>query len=134
AFSSVYVNMVRAGEAGGILDQIMNRLATQVEKDSEIKGKFRSAMIYPAVVTLVAVGAVGFLMVGVVPKLAAVLETAGGELPLQTKVILAISGLMSNQWYILIAGLVIAGVAFKKFTSAPKGKYAFHKFLLRMPI
>src|SRR5690606_20292280 len=76
-FSSVYVNMVRAGETGGILDQIMNRLATQVEKDNEIKGKFKSAMVYPVVVTIVAVGAVGFLMVGVIPKLAAILESAG---------------------------------------------------------
>ncbi len=134
AFSSVYVNMIRAGEAGGILDQIMNRLATQVEKDNEIKGKFKGAMVYPVVVTLVAVGAVGFLMVGVVPKLAGILESAGGELPIQTKIVLGISHFMTGQWYILVGGIIAATFLFKRFTSTPKGKYAFHKLLLRIPI
>ena len=134
AFSEVYVNMVRAGEAGGILDQILNRLATQVEKDAQIKGKFKSAMVYPIVVTLVAVGAVGFLMVGVVPKLAGILTEAGGELPAQTKLILGISNVLTNQWYLIILAIVAAIFAFKKFTGNPKGKYAFHKFLLRIPI
>lgn len=133
-FSSVYVNMVRAGETGGILDQIMSRLANQVEKDAEIKGKFKSAMIYPIVVSLVAVGAVGFLMVGVVPKLAGILETAGGELPIQTKIILGISNVLTNQWYIILAVVVISVFAFRRFTSTPSGKYTFHKFLLRVPI
>ncbi len=134
AFSEVYVNMVRAGEAGGILDQILNRLATQVEKDAQIKGKFKSAMVYPIVVTLVAVGAVGFLMVGVVPKLAGILTEAGGELPAQTKLILGISNVLTNQWYLIILAIIAAIFAFKKFTGNPKGKYAFHKFLLRIPI
>lgn len=133
-FSNVYVNMVRAGEAGGILDQIMNRLATQVEKDSEIKGKFKSAMIYPVVVSLVAVGAVGFLMVAVVPKLAGILEEAGGDLPIQTKLILGISKLLTNQWYIIIGVAVAAIFAFRKFTSNPAGKYKYHKLLLKIPI
>ncbi len=133
-FSSVYVNMVRAGEAGGILDQIMNRLATQVEKDNEIKGKFKSAMVYPVVVTLVAIGAVGFLLVGVVPQLAGILEDAGGTLPPQTKLILAVSNFMTNQWYILIGGIVAAIFGFKKFTGNPKGKYKFHQLLLKIPI
>lgn len=134
AFSEVYVNMVRAGEAGGILDSILNRLATQVEKDAKIKGKFKSAMVYPAVVTLVAVGAVGFLMVGVVPKLAGILSEAGGDLPAQTKLILGVSNFMTNQWYILIAAIVFAIFGFRKFTGTPAGKYTFHKFLLRLPI
>lgn len=133
-FSSVYINMVRAGETGGILDQIMNRLATQVEKDNEIKGKFKSAMVYPVVVTLVAVGAVGFLMVGVVPKLAGILESAGGTLPIQTKIILGISKFLTNQWYLVVGGFAGLGFAFRRFTANPKGKYAFHKFLLRIPI
>lgn len=133
-FSNVYVNMVRAGEAGGILDQIMNRLANQVEKDSEIKAKFKGAMVYPIVVVLVAIGAVGFLMVGVVPKLAGILEGAGGELPMMTKVVLGISHFMTSQWYILILGIVALVFAFKRFTGSKKGKFAWHKFLLRIPI
>lgn len=134
AFSEVYVNMVRAGESGGILDQILGRLATQVEKDASIKGKFKSAMVYPVVVTLVAVGAVGFLMVGVVPKLASILEGAGGQLPVQTKIILAMSNFLTNRWYVIIAVIAIAVFAFKRFTANPKGKYAFHRFLLKVPV
>lgn len=133
-FSEVYVNMVRAGETGGILDQILGRLATQVEKDASIKGKFKSAMVYPVVVTLVAVGAVGFLMVGVIPKLAGILSNAGGELPPQTKLILGISNFMTSKWYVLI-GLIVLGIfVFKKVTSTPKGKFAYHKLQLKMPI
>ncbi len=134
AFSEVYINMVRAGETGGILDQILNRLATQVEKDASIKAKFKSAMIYPVVVVTVAIGAVGFLMVGVVPKLAGILEGAGGQLPIQTKIILAMSDFLLTKWYILIAGIVLAFFAFKKYTGTPAGKYKYHRLLLRIPI
>lgn len=134
AFSEVYVNMVRAGEVGGILDQILNRLATQVEKDASIKAKFKGAMVYPVVVILVAIGAVGFLMVGVVPKLAGILTEAGGELPPQTKLILGISTFLTTKWYIIIITVVVAIIAFKRFTATPAGKYKYHKFLLKVPI
>jgi type IV pilus assembly protein PilC len=133
-FSDTYVNMVRAGEAGGILDQILNRLALQVEKDSAIKNKFKGAMIYPMVVSLVAVGAVTFLMVAVIPKLAAILEDNGGELPIQTKIIMGISNILVNQWYIIIAVAIGLFFLFKRYTSTPAGKYQYHKLLLRMPI
>jgi type IV pilus assembly protein PilC len=134
AFSEVYVNMVRAGESGGILDQILNRLATQVEKDAQIKAKFKGAMIYPVVVTLVAVGAVSFLMVGVVPKLASILVDAGGTLPIQTKIIIAISDFMTSKWYVIIAVVALAVFLFRRFTSTKSGKYKYHKLLLRVPI
>ncbi|MDQ3065074.1 MAG: type II secretion system F family protein [bacterium] len=134
AFSEVYVNMVSAGETGGILDQIMNRLANQVEKDASIKAKFKSAMVYPIVVTMVAAGAVTFLMVGVIPKLAAILSEAGGELPPQTKLIMAISTFMTTKWYILIAIIIGTIFIFKRVTATYKGKYMFHKLLLKIPI
>lgn len=133
-FSEVYINMVAAGETGGILDQIMKRLATQVEKDNEIKGKFKGAMIYPIVVMVVAVGAVGFLMVGVIPQLAGILESAGAELPIQTKLILGISKFLTNQWYIVIGAVFAAIFGYRKFTSTEKGKYIVHKQMLRIPI
>ncbi|MCA9347910.1 type II secretion system F family protein [Candidatus Saccharibacteria bacterium] len=133
-FSKVYVNMVRAGEAGGILDSIMNRLATQVEKDSEIKGKFKSAMIYPVVVSLVAVGAVGFLMVGVIPNLANILKEAGAELPFQTKIILGLSDFLTQLWYVALGIIIGAVVLFKKITSTEAGRYRFHQLFLKIPI
>lgn len=133
-FSEIYINMVRAGEAGGILDQILNRLALQVEKDSAIRSKFKGAMIYPSVVTAVAVVAVIFLMVGVIPKLTSILVENGGTLPPQTQLVIAISNFLQNQWYILIGVLVASFILFRRITRTKKGQYRFHKLLLRMPI
>ncbi len=133
-FSEVYINMVRAGEAGGILDQILVRLANQVEKDSQMKAKMKSAMVYPAVVTLVAVGAVGFLLTGVIPKLAGILKENDVELPIYTKAVLGLSDFLLNGWPILLVGLVVGFVAFRLYTKTPSGKYNFHKLLLKVPI
>ncbi|HTE22163.1 MAG TPA: type II secretion system F family protein [Candidatus Limnocylindria bacterium] len=133
-FSEVYVNMVRAGEAGGILDQILVRLANQVEKDSQIKSKLRGAMVYPAVVTVVAIGAVGFLLTGVIPKLATILTENEVELPIQTKVILALSNFLVHGWPFLIVGIVVSTVAFRRYIKTPSGQYNFHKVLLKVPI
>jgi len=134
AFSDTYINMVRAGEAGGILDQILNRLAFQQEKDNSIKAKFKGAMVYPAVVTTVAIAAVIFLMVSVIPKLTSILKEAGGELPAQTKLIMGISDLLLNQWPLLIGALIVIFIVFKRYTSTPKGKYQLHSLMLKMPV
>lgn len=133
-FSEVYVNMVRAGESGGILDQILIRLANQVEKDSQIKGKLKGALIYPAVVTMVAVGAVGFLLTGVIPKLAGILTENEVELPIYTKVVLGTSDLLLNSWPVLIAVTIVALVLFRRYIKTPSGKYNFHKVLLKLPV
>jgi type IV pilus assembly protein PilC len=134
-FSNVYVNMVRAGETGGILDQIMMRLANQVEKDSEIRGKFKSAMIYPSSCVTSCYWR-SWVLDGrrVVPKLASILEGAGGQLPIQTKIILAMSKFISHQWYIILIATFMAIFAFKKFTSKPAGRYKFDKLMLKIPI
>lgn len=134
AFSEIYINMVRAGEEGGILDQILNRLATQVEKDSTIKSKFKGAMIYPGVVSIVAVIAVIFLMVGVIPKLTAILIENGGELPPQTKLIIAISDLLITKWPFIIATIGIGGFLFRRWAKTVKGRKILHKFFLKMPV
>lgn len=133
-FSDVYVNMVRAGEAGGILDQILGRLANQVEKDSQIKGKLKGAMIYPTVVTLVAIGAVFFLMTGVIPKLTSILTENDVDLPMQTKAIIFVSDFLTNQWPLLIIGLVALFIIFRRYTKTESGQYNFHKLLLKLPV
>lgn len=133
-FNAVYINMVRAGESGGILDKILGRLANQVEKDSQIKSKLRGAMIYPAVVTLVAIGAVAFLMTGVIPKLTSILTENNVALPLQTKAIIFLSNFMLNQWYILLAGIIVAFFIFRRYVKTPSGQYNFHKFVLKVPV
>ncbi|HVE81132.1 MAG TPA: type II secretion system F family protein [Candidatus Dormibacteraeota bacterium] len=133
-FSPVYVNMVKAGESGGLLDQVLDRLATQQEKDAEIVGKVRGAMIYPAVITSVTVAAFFFLMVVIVPKLSAIFEGLGGELPIYTKIMLLISSSLINYGLFLLAGLVVMVVLFIRFVRTPSGKRVFDRFLLRLPI
>ncbi|PSO43307.1 secretion system protein [Candidatus Saccharibacteria bacterium QS_5_54_17] len=134
AFSKVYVNMIRAGEEGGILDQISERLADQVEKDSQIKGKVKSAMIYPAVITLVTIGAFVFIMVSIIPKLASIFQQFEGELPLQTKIMLGISNFMVDNGFFLGVLAVIGIIAFFRFKRTTKGKYMLDQALLRLPI
>lgn len=133
-FSEIYINMVRAGEEGGILDQILNRLAMQVEKDSTIKSKFKSAMIYPAVVSTVAVIAVIFLMVGVIPKLTSILVENGGELPPQTKLIIFISDTLIHKWPIIVGFLAAAIFIFRRWAKTNKGKHQLHRLFLKLPI
>jgi type IV pilus assembly protein PilC len=133
-FSDVYVNMVQAGETGGILDQIMNRLATQVEKDSRIKGKLKGAMIYPTVICVVAFGAVIFLMTSIVPKMISMLTSEGGKLPFQTRLVMTISHVLIHDWMFMILGIILLVIGYKLFTRNPKGKLAFHKLELKLPI
>ena len=133
-FSAVYINMVRAGETGGILDQILLRLAQQVEKDSRIKGKLKGALVYPAVLVVVAVGAVSFLLTGVIPKLASILTENNVDLPIYTKVVLGLSSLLVKGWPMIIAGLIIGIFLFRRYTRTPSGEYNFHKLLLKIPI
>ncbi len=134
AFSRVYVNMIRAGEEGGILDQIADRLANQVEKDSEMKGKVKSAMIYPAVILLITLGAFVFIMVSIIPKLAEIFDQVEGELPIQTKIMLGISNFMTNQGLLLLIIIIVTVIAFIRFVRTTKGKYIFDTALLKAPI
>lgn len=133
-FSEIYVNMVRAGESGGILDKILDRLANQVEKDSDIKGKLKGALIYPAVVCIAAVGAIVFIMVSVVPKLASIIQQSGASLPLQTKIVIGISNFLSHNWLAILIVLAVLAVAFRKYISTPGGRYRFHQLQLKLPI
>jgi type IV pilus assembly protein PilC len=133
-FSGIYVNMVKAGEAGGILDKVLDRLATQQEKDAEIISKVRGAMIYPGVVTTATVGAFFFLMTVIVPKLSAIFEDAGADLPIYTKILLAISHFLVKDWWMVIGGLVAAIVLFTRWHKTVAGRRLFDKFMLKAPI
>jgi len=133
-FSEVYINMVRAGETGGILDQILVRLANQVEKDSKMKGKLKGALVYPIVVGLVAIGSVIFLLTGVIPKLASILAENNVALPIYTKIVLGASNLLLHKWPYVVIALIIIFILFRRYTNTTSGKYNFHKLLLKVPI
>ncbi len=136
-FSPIYVNMVAAGEAGGILDDILKRLAFQQEKDASIRKKIKSASAYPAVLIVVTGGAFFGLMLFIVPQISNVIKDVAGEdavLPIYTVILLNISSFMVNFWYVIIIGLGLAAFLFLKYVKTPKGRYNFDKILLKTPV
>lgn len=156
-FSDIYVNMVKAGEAGGILDEILKRLASQVEQDASMRKKIKSAMTYPTVILSITILAFFGIMLFVIPKIGKILTDLGGEsakLPIYTRFLLGISSFcispsivkhipglnlipifngMPNLVFMLIA-LAIGFVFLRRYIKTPKGKLKFHSLLLKIPI
>lgn len=135
-FSDVYVNMVRAGEAGGILDDILKRLAIQQEKNDSIRKKVKSAMTYPIILMVITVGAFFGMMLFVIPQIGKILLDLGGpdaELPLITQIMLGISGFMTNYWYIVFGGAGAATFGIKAYLKTPIGKSMFDHAVLKLP-
>jgi type IV pilus assembly protein PilC len=133
-FNDIYVNMVKAGEAGGILDQVLDRLAIQQEKDAEIVSKVKSAMIYPMVITIATFAAFFFLMTVIVPKLASIFADAGANLPIYTKIMLAMSSFLVHSWPLLLIIVVGAFIGFTRWIHTAKGKRIVDRILLKSPI
>jgi len=135
-FSDVYVNMVRAGEAAGILDEILKRLAMQQEKNSTIRKKVKSAMTYPTVLVVITVIAFFGLMLFVIPQIGKILTDLGGpdaKLPGLTLAMLAISGFMTNYWFIVVPAIVGGIFLLLRYIKTPKGKSQFHHLVLKIP-
>lgn len=136
-FSEVYINMVRAGEAGGILDEILKRLATQVEQDAAMRKKIKSASMYPTVIFGITIAAFFGIMLFVIPKLGAIIKDMGGEdakLPIYTEIMLGMSGFMLQNAIFIFAAVGAAFFVVRRYIKTPKGKYQFHGLLLRIPI
>ncbi|NLA43117.1 type II secretion system F family protein [Candidatus Saccharibacteria bacterium] len=136
-FSDVYVNMVRAGEAAGILDDILKRLALQQEKSSTVRKKIKSAMTYPAVLVFITVVAFFGLMIFVIPQIGEIIKELGGqdaELPALTMIMLAISSFIINFWYIVFPALAALAYALVHYIRTPRGKSQFHKLILKTPL
>ena len=136
AFNDVYVNMVRAGETAGILDEILKRLAAQQEKSATIRKKVRSAMAYPTVLIFITVIAFFGLMLFVIPQIGKILTDLGGpdaKLPGITLFMLGISGLITGYWYIVFPAIGGGMYALLRYIKTPKGKAIFHRTLLRIP-
>ncbi|HEX3568156.1 MAG TPA: type II secretion system F family protein [Candidatus Saccharimonadales bacterium] len=137
AFSRVYINMVKAGESGGILDEILKRLATQVEQDASIKKKIRSAMAYPTVIFVVTIIAFFGIMIFIMPKISSILTGLAGpnaKLPIYTRVLLDISKVMQHYALYIILGTIALIFFTVRYIRTPKGRYQFHYLLLRAPI
>lgn len=135
-FSDVYVNMVKAGETAGILDDILKRLATQQEKNATIRKKVKSAMSYPMVLVVITIGAFFGLMIFVIPQIGKIITDLGGpdaKLPLLTQIMLSISAFLLGYWYLWIPALAGGVFGTLKYLKTPIGKRNFHKLILKLP-
>ena len=133
-FSDLYANMVEAGEAGGILDTILNRLAAYIEKTITLKKRVKSAMIYPSTIVAVAVVVVTFLLLFVIPTFKSMFEGFGATLPLPTRIVLGLSNLLRRYFVFGLAGIVGAVVGLRYYYKTPAGRKQIDTLLLKAPV
>ena len=133
-FTDLYVNMVAAGETGGILDVILLRLATFLEKNDALARKIKGAMVYPAVILSVAVLAVIVLLVKVIPTFQTMFESAGIPLPAPTRLVIWMSAMLQAYWWALLGGVVLAIFALRQTYKTDNGQLAIDRFMLQTPI
>jgi type IV pilus assembly protein PilC len=133
-FPAVYIAMVRSGEVGGMLDSVLTRLATTLEKQLELRRRVKSAMSYPIAVGVIIVLVVTAMLLFIVPMFESMYNDLGGELPLPTKMLIALSGFLMSTWWLI--GIVSVGAVFgvKRWRATPSGELAFDRFKLHLPI
>ena len=133
-FTKLYVEMVRAGEIGGILDEVLLRIATQLEGDQELRRKVKSAMTYPTVVLVLAVLAASFMLIFIVPVFATMFEDLGGTLPLPTRVAMGLSNVLTSIFGVLIYAALVGGVlGFLRWKKTENGRRIWGRASLRIP-
>ncbi len=133
-FNSLYVNMVRAGEAGGVLDDVLARLAGFLEKELALRQKVRAAMIYPAVIASAAVLIVSFLVFYILPTFVSFFTSLNVPLPAPTRLLIAITVGARRFWYIILLVIVAAVYGARYYISTPEGRARYDRFKLRMPV
>jgi len=135
-FPDIYLSMVAAAEFSGNLAEILNRVSIYLEKSSALRKKVTSALYYPAIIILMAIGITGFLIVKVIPTFKSIFASLGGELPLPTQLLINFSDIVTKkESAIILIGLVFGGFfAIKAYINTPKGKKAFHGFILKLPV
>lgn len=134
SFDNLFVNMVAAGEAGGILDTILQRLSAYMEKAAKLKAQVKGAMTYPAITMVVAVIVVAVIMVFVIPVFEAMFADFGGALPAPTQIVVNMSKFVRNQIVFMIVGLALFVYAFKRFVATQKGRAIVDELSLKLPI
>jgi type IV pilus assembly protein PilC len=134
AFDDLYVNMIAAGEAGGILDIILQRLSTYIEKVVRLKNQVKSALIYPTAVIVIAAGVVWLILWKVIPVFQQLLESVGGELPLITAVVVGASNFVGRYTIWILLVLVLAIIAISRYYKTERGRRVIDGILLKVPI
>lgn len=133
-FSKLYVNMIRAAELGGILDEILNRLSTFLETEMEIRTKIKSAMMYPIIVLIFSMVLIAALFTFVLPKFKEIFVSMNVEMPPATRILFDMSSILKTYWFVPVGIVVGAIVTFRILSSKPQGRYQIDRFKLRMPI
>lgn len=133
-FDNLYVNMVRAGEIGGVLEAVLNKIAEFLEKRQAIIGKVRSAMMYPLVVIVLAAGIVAFILVFIVPEFKNIYDQLGAELPGPTQILVDAGYILANQTIWVIVGLIVLFIIYKKINGTKEGKYRIDQLKLKIPV
>src|SRR5262245_43331853 len=133
-FNDLFRNMIAAGEAGGVLDEILMRLATYIEKADARKRKIQGALVYPAVVLTVALGATSFMLIFIIPTFAKMFTDFGGELPLPTKIVLVMSDLLVRWWWAGVLGIIALAIMVQRYYATAGGQRQIDGFMIRMPV
>lgn len=133
-FSRIYVQLVQAGEAGGVLDQVLERLADNLEKEKEFRSKTKGAMIYPVIVVLAMIVVAMIMMIFVVPRLTEMYQDFGAQLPLATRALISASNFFVSFWWVVLAAAGGGVFAFRRWQQTESGERAFDQFLFKIPI
>ncbi|MCK4649170.1 type II secretion system F family protein [bacterium] len=133
-FSELYVNMIRAGEAGGVLEEILERLIFIAEREGETKSRLQAALTYPVAVVSVAILVVGFLAVAVFPRFMNIFATSGVLLPLPTRILLAGSSFVQSYWWIILGGILIIIFSYRGYSRTEAGGLIIDRIKLKIPI
>lgn len=134
AFDRLYVSMVRAGEIGGVLDQTLERLATQLEKDDSLRRSIKSAMTYPILIGVFAVMVMLGLILFVIPIFSEMYNDLGGQLPLLTRIMVGTSNFMRSFWFVIFPALFLAVYGLKKLKNSDKGTDVWDRIKLKLPM
>ncbi len=133
-FDDLYANMVAAGEAGGILDTILNRLAVYIEKNVALKKKIKGAMTYPTIVMVIAIGVVAVMLIFVIPSFAKMFTDFGGTLPAPTQIVLNLSNVFVKWWWLIGLGIAAPIVGIKQFYRTNRGREIMDDMFLKLPV
>ncbi len=133
-FDPLYVNLVKAGESSGKLDIVLTQMANNLERDREFRSRIRGAMIYPVIVIIMMFAVMSIMMFFVIPKLTSLYTQSNIDLPLPTKILIAVSTIFTSYWWALILIAASAVFGFKKWVGNPQGRYQFDSLLLRIPV
>ncbi len=133
-FPRIYINMVKAGEAGGALDEILERLREYLENSQELKNYIVSALIYPFILIIVAIISFFILMGFVIPRFAIIFENAGAPIPLPMQIMLFISAVLSGYWWLILAVVGSSWYLFRRWLNTPEGRLSWDRRLLGVPL